>query len=60
MRERKKKGCVQQTHKKSLGEKLLKESLLAYWFIRTFIQYIEYNVPSYREKNKNQIKNNIW
>jgi len=30
MRERKKKGCVQQTHKKSLGEKLLKESLLAY------------------------------
>jgi len=28
--ERKKKGCVQKTHKKSLGEKQLKESLLAY------------------------------
>jgi len=59
MRERKKKGCVQKTHKKSLSEKSLKESLLAYLFIRTFVQYIEYNVTSYRGKNKNQIKKNI-
>jgi len=39
-------------HKKILGEKQLKESLFAYWFIRTFVQYIEYNVPSYRWKSK--------
>ena len=33
-------------------EKLLKESFLAFWFIRTFVQYIEYNVSSYKGKSK--------
>ena len=28
----------------------------AIWFIRTFVQYIEYNVPSYRGKSKKQNK----
>jgi len=53
--ERKKKGCVQKTHQKSLGEKQLKESLLID-LLEPFFQYIEYNVPSYRGKSKNQIK----
>jgi len=30
----------------------LKESLLPYRFIRTFVQYIEYNVPLYIGKSK--------
>jgi len=40
------------TPKKSLVEKQFKESLLASWFIRTFVQYIEYNVSSYKGKSK--------
>jgi len=54
--EKEKRMGKKKTYKKSLGEQQLKERLFASWFIRTFVQYIEYNVSSYRGKSKNQIK----